>query len=237
MSNNIKLDNNIIENNIELDDNIIENNIELDNNMVNINYESDIPINVENLKKNLEESKFIIKKDFFIKHLQGKIDKLNFNNKFIDHKYNDYLKSYNIYSISIIIFSSILTLIEAFFELYDIQNIKNFYLKSSIKCLPLLISTFVSIIASLVRFLKFQDHMENLVVTKEKSIIAVSKLKKIREIILFSEDDKKFHDTLKFYITETYENYNDVNIKVSLEISDNDYQLYKNKLDIVIINI
>jgi len=218
-----------------MNDNIVDNNIDnniLEDEMINIKYEKDIPINIKNLKTNLEESKFVTKKSFFIKHLQGKIDKLNFNNKFIDHKYNDYLKSYNIYSILIIIFSSTLTLIEAFFELYNIQNIQNFYLKSSIKCLPLIISTIVSIMASLVRFLKFQDHMENLVVTKEKSIIAVSKLKKIREIILFSKDDKKFDDTFKFYITETYENYNDVNIKVSLEISDNDYQLYKNKLNI-----
>lgn len=208
-------------------DNIIDEEEEF----VNIEYEDDIPVNVEHLKKSLEDSRFVVKKNFFIKHLQGKINKLNFNNRFVDHKYNDFLRSYNNLSIAVIILSSILTLVEAFFELYNVNEIESFYLKSSIKCLPLIISTIVSIIAALVRFLKYQEHMENLSITREKSIVAISKLKRIREIILFSEDEQKFEDTVNFYITETYENYNEVNIQVSLEINDNDYINYKNKFE------
>ena len=50
--------------------------------LVDVEYEDDIPIDVKHLKKNLEDSKFIVKKDFFIKHLQGKIQKLNDSSRY-----------------------------------------------------------------------------------------------------------------------------------------------------------
>ena len=199
--------------------------------LVDIEYEDDIPIDLENLKKNLTDSKFIVKKDFFIKHLQGKIYKLNDSNRYLDHKYNDYLRSYNRLSIAVIVLSSILTLIEAFSGLYKVDEIESFYLKSSLKCIPLLVSTFVSVIATLVRFLKYQEHLERLGITGEKSVVAISKLKRIREVILFSEDEKEFNSIVDLYISETYETYNEVNIKVSLELNDNDYSTYKRNID------
>ena len=208
-----------------------------DEELVNVEFEDDIPIELENLKKNLSDSKFLIKKDFFIKHLQNKICKLNDSNRYLDHKYNDYLNSYNNLSISVIVLSSILTLIEAFSEIYNVNDIKSFYLKSSLRCLPLIVSTIVSVIATLVRFLKYQEHLERLGITGEKSVVAISKLKRIREVILFSEDENEFNSIVEIYLSETYETYNEVNIKVSLELNDNDYILYKNNIDDLDINI
>ena len=146
---------------------------------VELEFAEDTPLNVESLKKNLIYSKFVVKKDYFIKHLQGKIAKLNYNCRYLDLKYNDYLKKFNNLSIYVIILSSILTLIEAFTELYDINDLENKYIKSSIKTLPLIVSTIVSVLAALVRFLKYQEHMERLGITTEKAIVAISKIKKI----------------------------------------------------------
>ena len=140
--------------------------------LVDVEYEEDMPLDLENLKKNLTDTKFIVKKDFFIKHLQGKIYKLNDSNRYLDHKYNDYLKSYNNLSISVIVLSSILTLIEAFAGLYKVDEIEHFYLKNSLRCIPLIVSTIVSVIATLVRFLKYQEHLERLGITGEKSIVS-----------------------------------------------------------------
>ena len=115
--------------------------------------------------------------------------------------------------------------------MYNVDEIKSFYLKSSLKCIPLIVSTIVSVIATLVRFLKYQEHLERLGITGEKSVVAVSKLKRIREVILFSEDEKEFNSIVDVYISETYETYNEVNIKVSLELNDNDYFTYKINID------
>ena len=62
-------------------------------------------------------------------------------------------------------------------------------------------------------------------------MLAVSKLKRIREVILFSENEKEFNSIVDIYISETYETYNEVNIKVSLELNDNDYLTYKQNID------
>lgn len=200
--------------------------------MVAISFEEDDKqIDIEKLKRSMKTNKFLLNKKIFINHLQGKITKLNICNRYLDHKYNDYLKSYNQLSIAVIVLSSILTLIEAFSGLYKVDEIEIFYLKSSLKCIPLIVSTIVSVIATLVRFLKYQEHLEKLGITGEKSVIAISKIKRIKENVTFCDDEIDFKSIVDIYLSETYETYNEVNIKVSLELSEADYLTYKDKIE------
>ena len=60
--------------------------------------------------------------------------------------------------------------------------------------------------------------MESLSITEEKGIIAISKLKRVREYIYFSKSTEELETIKKTYIEETYQFYNEVNVKIEIEL-------------------
>ena len=124
-------------------------------------------------------------KDSFIHHLQKRIDSIALRMRYINHKYTDYVKSYKNLNGTVIICSSTLTLFEASTLIIDYELITSMFFRTFFTLLPLLISTLVSLLATLIKFQKYQEHMKSLIVTEEKGIIAISKLKKIREQVYF----------------------------------------------------
>ena len=142
----------------------------------------------------------------FNQHLQGKLDKLNKRLKRLQEKYHSYKRWYDRLNIMIIIISSILSVLEALRnEMFHItENNKTWTVLFNM--IPLSISTFITGTAAIIQFQKYQEKMENMQFTKEKVILAISKLKHVQEIIWFSkpEDfekikDKYLHDIYIFY--------------------------------------
>lgn len=187
-------------------------------------------VNVDFYKKNIINDKLDELKKIFIKHLQRKIDSIELRMRYINHKYTDYLFSYNLKNGIIIILSSALTLFQASAQVIDYEAIDNIKIRYLFLLLPLLVSTFISLLATLIKFQKYQEHMENLIVTEEKGIIAISKLKKIREKVYFSEDEKTINELKELYLNETYQFYNEVNVKISIELDEKDYTKYFQKM-------
>ena len=155
-----------------------------------------------------------IKKEFlnleseheFNQHLQGKLDKLNKRLKRLQEKYYSYKKWYDRLNIMIIIISSILSVLEALRnEMFHItENNKTWTVIFNM--IPLSISTFITGTAAIIQFQKYQEKMENMQFTKEKVILAISKLKHVQEIIWFSKPEdfekvkgKYLHDIYMFY--------------------------------------
>ena len=62
--------------------------------------------------------------------------------------------------------------------------------------------------------------MEALSITEEKGIIAVSKLKRVREMIYFSKSSERLEEIRKTYLDETYQFYNEVNVKIEIELDE-----------------
>lgn len=142
----------------------------------------------------------------FNQHLQGKLDKLNKRLKRLQEKYYSYKKWYDRLNIMIIIISSILSVLEALRnEMFHItENNKTWTVLFNM--IPLSISTFITGTAAIIQFQKYQEKMENMQFTKEKVILAISKLKHVQEIIWFSKPEdfekvkgKYLHDIYMFY--------------------------------------
>jgi len=166
--------------------------------------------------------------------------------RYINHKYVDYLSYYKCLNGMVIILSSLLTLFEASRQIISYEiigtdssesyfNSENTFLKLFFQFIPLILSTLVSLLATYIKFQKYQEKMEGLIVTEEKGIIAISKLKKIREQTYFEKED--IEAIKQAYLEETYQLYNEVNIKISIELDEADYKRYYKKMSKVDIHI
>tara|TARA_B110001454_G_scaffold185185_1_gene181258 strand:- start:144 stop:1199 length:1056 start_codon:yes stop_codon:yes gene_type:complete len=192
-------------------------------------------INVEHYKDEVLNEKLENEKKIFIKHLQRKIDGIEQKMRYINHKYTDYVNYFKHLNITVIVLSSGLTLFEASTQIIDYKTIDSSFLRVIFQFIPLIVSTSVSLIATFIKFQKYQEKMETLVVTEEKGIIAISKLKKIREQTYFEKKD--IESIKELYLTETYEFYNEVNIKISIELDEDDYMRYYRKMSKVDVDI
>jgi hypothetical protein len=155
-----------------------------------------------------------IKKEFlnleseheFNEHLQGKLDKLNGRLKKLQQKYYSYKTWYDRLNIMIIIISSVLSIIEALRNEMIHMTDGNKTWSVIFNMVPLSISTFITGTAAVIQFQKYQEKMENMQFTKEKVILAISKLKHVQEMIWFSKEEdfekikqKYLHDIYTFY--------------------------------------
>ena len=159
-------------------------------------------VNVSSEILKMEEKRFEYEKSIFVKHLQKKIDGIDKRMRYINHKYADYQIAYKYMNGFVIVLSSTLTLFEALKNILD-QNDFNEFAKTIFGIAPLVASTLVSLMATLIKFQKYQEHMEALSITEEKGIIAISKLKRVRELVYFSKNINNLEDIKKTYLDET----------------------------------
>ena len=193
-------------------------------------------VNVPTEIAKMEQKRFEYKKSIFVKHLQKKIDGIDKRMRYINHKYTDYQTAYKFMNGIVIILSSILTLFEALKNIIDMEHF-NEVSKTIFGIAPLVISTLVSLMATLIKFQKYQEHMEALSVTEEKGIIAMSKLKRVRELIYFSKDDESLEEIKQTYLDETYQFYNEVNVKIEIELDEEDYIKYYKRMSNIDVNL
>ena len=141
-------------------------------------------------------------------HLQDKLEKLNTRLKKLQLKYYSYKTWYDRLNIMIIAISSLLSIIEALRnELIHItEDNKTWTVLFNI--IPLGISTFITGTAAVIQFQKYQEKMENMRFTKEKVILAISKIKHIQESIWFCKEDE-FESLKKKYMNDIYSFYNE----------------------------
>ena len=103
----------------------------------------------------------------------------------LELKYNKYKKCYTFWNIFTISLSSLLTLIESskLVFLDDVENnddtINNFF-----KLSPILLGTSITCSASIIKFKKYQEQMEELYIVIDKCIGMISKLKSKKDEIL-----------------------------------------------------
>ena len=238
-------DDNLNDDNDDNDDNLNDHNLNDDNidylnndnlNDDNVDYLNDEKeVNIEFYKNKVAQDKLRYEKTLFIKHLEKKINGIEKRMRYINHKYVDYYNYYNRLNGIVITLSACLTLFEASTNIIDYDEIEISFLKVIFQMLPLLTSTLISLIATYIKFKKYQENMERLIVTEEKGIIAISKLKKIREIVYFN--DNRLDEIKNTYLEETYQFYNEVNVKISIELDENDYKKYYKRMSDVDVNI
>lgn len=150
-------------------------------------------------KDNMIISKDIIKEYSVLKSLllliHEKKVKLIQSKSILELKYNKYKKCHNFWNIGTILLSSILTLVESsklifLEEEQEIDKTLNNFFKLS----PIFLGTFITCSASLIKFKKYQEQMEELYIVIDKCIGMISKLKtKKDEILLLKHKEKQLN--------------------------------------------
>ena len=198
-------------------------------------------------------SKDIIKEYSVLKSLllliHEKKVKLVQSKSILEFKYNKYKKCHNFWNIGTILLSSTLTLVESSKLVFikednGLSDIINNFFKLS----PILLGTFITCSASIIKFKKYQEQMEGLYIVIDKCIAMIAKLKNKKDEILLlkhkeqqlnidstncdPEEIKKFKQSVET-LNDTFKNdiikeFSNVYQETERYINYNDYNKYLN---------
>jgi hypothetical protein len=166
--------------------------------------------------------------DELIDHITGKKRKLDLYRKILEIKYNRYKKCHNAWSISTILLSTFLTLIEScklvFLDNESLESDKKFYDLS-----PIFIGSVITCTSSILKFKKYQEKMELFSNTIEKCITMVAKIKNKKEIYELHQKGcggQEFHNLLENYNEEILKEYFLIFQESQKYIKNSDYDKY-----------
>ena len=166
--------------------------------------------------------------DDLIDQIKEKKRKLNLYRKILEIKYNRYKKCHNAWSISTILLSTCLTLIEScklvFLDNESLESDKNFYDLS-----PIFIGTVITCTSSILKFKKYQENMELFSNTIEKCVTMVAKIKNKQEMYQLYKDgcsNKNFQDLLDGYNEEILKEFYLIYQESQKHIKNSDYDKY-----------
>ena len=145
----------------------------------------------------------------FRDHLQKKLTVLNNRLKILQLKYSIYKKWYDRFNIMIIVISSILSIFEALRIELDDDIDEESNLSLFFNMVPIGISSTITCSAAIIKFKKYQEKMENMSYTREKVILAISKIKRVQESLWFNNNEDEFEATKLKYFQDVYDVYND----------------------------
>ena len=227
-------------------------NIETIKNIPKVEFQNDMIDNILNIRNESKEIKenFIKRNRFyeekvndkmkmninyekdFKDHLQKKLNKLDNRLNILQMKYSNYKLWYDRFNIMIIIISSLLSIFEALRNELDEMIEGNESVKILFNMIPIGISSGITCSAAIIKFKKYQEKMENMQFTREKVILAISKIKHVQESLWFSSDDD-FRNIKKKYLDDVYLIYNESNSELERHIKFNDhhkfYKMYQKR--------
>jgi hypothetical protein len=185
---------------------------------------------INNLFKT-EKTDLIGKRLFLSEYIQTKINKLVQNLRLIEYKNSKYKFCYNTVNISIIIMSTLLTLIEAIKgivmkDLIDEDHFLSYIFRMS----PIILSSTITCSASILKFKKYQEKMENICKILENASTSIINLKKLREELIFIKTDSDYDKLYMKFINELYEPYISIIQTIDRCLKKEDYDLYLRNL-------
>ena len=166
----------------------------------------------------------------FSNHVQNKIDRLDERMRFVNYKFEDVRFWFKRYSISIIYLATVLTLVEALINSFNIENLQDNTLKNMIKFFPLTLSSLVSLIAAIIKFNKYEEKIEDITRATEKCIITIAKLKEVKEELYFCKTVDNFNKINDRFTRDIYTEYLDSNTNIERQLLDTDYAKYMKKV-------
>lgn len=147
--------------------------------------------------------------DDLIKHIKEKKRKLDLFRKILEIKYNRYKKCHNAWSISTILLSTCLTLIESckliFLDDESPESNKNFYDLS-----PIFIGSVITCTSSILKFKKYQEKMELFSNIIEKCVTMIAKIKNKKELYILQKSGcgtQSISELIKNYDEEILKEY------------------------------
>lgn len=222
----------------ESNDDININNTNLNNTLyknkdnLDLFYELNSLLDIKNLNVDSHKIKIDTKllncKNYLINHIEDKLNKLETKIKLVEMKNSDYKSCYNCVNISIIIMSTLLTFLESFKAIYInkvTEDNQNLFVKYLFDMLPIGIGSIITCSASILKFKKYQEKMENICKILEGASISVINFKKIREKLVFCDNLEKYNNIYNNFNNDIYENY--INISQSFDriLKKKDYDI------------
>lgn len=205
-------------------DDIINNLIQKELDLTEKNKQLDIE-NIE-IDKKLE---FQESKQALINRLKGKIAKMSQRKSIVEMKYSHYKKLYDLFNIFIIIISSVLTIIEAIRNDINVEEQEE-GTKQFLKMAPLVISTLIGLITAIMQFKKFQEKLDSIARTTEKSIFTIYRMKKLIEELTFTKEGN-FDNIKQTYLDEIFTLYNQNQAELEKKLNVEQLIKYTNKIN------
>lgn len=179
---------------------------------------------------NLENDIFVlIKKSNLIEHLKIKIIALEQKIRLIELKNNKYKRCYNAFNIGIIFLSTILTSIESSKAVLiddDDVNITNNSIYKLAKLSPIFLGSLITFSASILKFQKYQEKMEQIIKIIERGNSIIGIIKKNKEDLIFCKDIEEYNKIEDKYKAESYDIYITVLQDIERILKDSDYDKY-----------
>lgn len=189
---------------------------------------------LNNLNLSIEKKQsLVLDKTKFVDRLESKISKLSNKTVLTQMKYAYYKWWYDILNIFIIFISSILTIIEAIKNEIDYENQKD-DIKYFFKLAPIIVSTIIVIISSILKFLRLQENLEIMARTTEKSILTIYRMKKVQEECYFASQEQ-LDSIQSTYLDEIFIMYNQCQGELSKCFKYNDLITYSNEKEKIIL--
>lgn len=222
---------------IEIKDVKIKDNdiIEVSNNIINqddfydkkknIIYElENRDINQENIYKSqnkYNKCNFINSPTKLSYHIAHKVNMLDKRTKYINYKFKILRIHYKMWSISIITIASLLTLSEAIKNTVDIEElVKDKNTMKQLNVIPLIISSILTLVASIVKFNRYEERIDKISKTSERCRSVISKFKSINEDLHFCDSKKQFDTIVTLYKHNVYKDYLECSLSLNKYLYD-----------------
>ena len=223
---------NIILNNIindDLNEEDFDNELILEFNKIKYNKKNNKDILIKSKKNNNlnEEIDLLVNRSNLIEHLENKIIDLEQKIRLIELKNNKYKRCYNSFNIGIIFLSTLLTSIESSKAvLIDENNLEFDKINKFAKLCPIFLGSLITFGASILKFKKYQEKMEQIVKLIERGNSIIGNIQKIKEELIFCKENSIYDKIEEKYKADSYDIYINVLQEIERVLKDSDYDKY-----------
>ena len=172
--------------------------------------------------------------DVLIDHIREKKRKMDLFRKILELKYHRYKVCHNFWSVSTILLSSVLTLIESCKLIFVDENDNNETVDEFFSFSPIFISTVITCSTSILKFKKYQEKMELLNNVIQNCVAMISKLKNKKEILQLQKkcrNDKVLEEFINTYNEEILAEYCNIYQESQKYIKSTDYDKYAKQIN------
>tara|TARA_B100001173_G_C15998725_1_gene552445 strand:- start:95 stop:1042 length:948 start_codon:yes stop_codon:yes gene_type:complete len=159
-------------------------------------------MSLSDLKDPLEESK-----EKFVNLIKKRKIKLVINSNVLDLRCDTYRKYFDGVNIFIIFIGSLLTVLEAWKSIFRTSESENYYTRKGFDISPIILSTFLTFLAGILKFYKYQEKMEAINRCVEKNAIIISELEDLKEKAKFCKKPEDLQQLHKKYVDDIYKKY------------------------------
>lgn len=187
-------------------------------------------INKISKEDNIFVNKLILNlnKNTLTNHFDNRLSKLYQKIRILEKKYATYKTCYDYVNIGIILTSTLLTIVETI--KVEFKESFGTTCQQILNLTPIFFSSIITCSASIIKFKKYQDNMENISKLIDKATFCIRQIKKAREHICFCDTQEQYDGILKKYNNEIFDNYSSCFQNMERIIKNSDYDKYLEKI-------